>query len=376
LVEHHASGEYLRKLARDSLRNLLSRLKAGDVPGGKIPFGYAKAVFDEEGSLLRTIPRTKKHRKAPEEVTRLVLGELEEVETVRWIFAEYMRGWSSPAELAEELTRRGAPRPTHGPWKPGTIRDMLMNPVYVGDVVWNRETTARCVRWLDGALSVDLALHESSRTGRRIAWARNDPKDHVVLRDQHPGIVSREDFAKAQAVRESRKAASADRVTSTKRSLPLFGLLFCGKCGKGMYCRRTATKGRVYRYYSCKADSHNYRARADLLEQGVLTELRRLFRSPGSRRAAARRKKKRKGGPGLMSPTELLADLETAIEEDDHWRAKGVFRALLERVSLHGPRGRAAKAKRGKRRTFRAKIQLAAHVAELAIEEPAEIVIE
>ena len=371
LVEHHASGEYLRKLARDSLRNLLSRLRAGDVPGGKIPYGYAKAVFDEGGELLRTIPRGEKHRKAPEEVTRLVLGDPEEVETVRWLFREFSRGLSSPSDLALELEAREVPRPTKKPWNSGTIRDMLRNPVYVGDLVWNRETTARCVRLLDGDLSADLALHKSSRSGRRIAWARNDPKDHIVLRDRHEAIVSREDFAKAEAVREERARRQGAVVAPSRRFQPLIGLLFCGKCGNGMYGRKTTSKSRIYRYYVCSDDSHAYRLRADLLEQAVLTELRRLLRAPKARRAAARRKRSK-----TKSPVQLLVDLETALEEQDQGRARSVFRVLLERVSVHGPRGRPPKKRRGKRRTFRARLEVAAAVAELIDEDPEELVIE
>lgn len=369
LVEHHASGEYLRKLARDSLRNLLSRLKAGDVPGGKIPYGYAKAVFDAQGKLLRTIPRGEKHRKAPEEVTRLVLGEPQEVEAVRWIFREFIRGFSSPSDLATELESREAPRPTKKPWNSGTIRDMLQNPVYLGDVVWNRETTARCVRLLDGDLSADLALHKSSRSGRRIAWARNDPKDHIVLRDRHEAIVSREDFAKAQAVREERARRQGAGVTPSRRSMPLVGVLFCGRCGEGMFGKATTTKGRRYRYYTCSADSHKYRVRADKLELGVLTELCRLLRAPGVRRRAAA---KPKGGE-TKSLAKLLIDLEEALEAEDRVRARSAFRFLLGRVSVHAPPGRPPKRLRGRQRTWRARIQPSELVAAIIKAEPAVI---
>ena len=371
LVEHHASGEYLRKLARDSLRNLLSRLKAGDVPGGKIPYGYAKAILDEDGTLIRTITRGKKHRKAPEEVTRLVLGDPDEVAIVRWIFTEYQRSWSSPADLAEELNGGDAPRPTSKPWNQGTIRDMLANPVYVGDVVWNRETTARCVRLLDGELSTDLAMHPSSRSGRRIAWARNDPKDHLVLPDRHEGIVSRAEFAAVQAVKEKRRVRSdGGGIVVNRRSLALVGVLFCGKCAAGMYGRTTRSKGHAYRYYVCPAKSHSYRARADRLEEGVLTELRRLLRAPSLRRLVAEPLREAK------SPAKLLVDLENAFEKDDRPRARGVLRILVARVSLHGPRGRQPKQRRGRRRRFRARLKVASEVANLLSEDPAEIVLE
>lgn len=333
LVEHHAAGEYLRKLARDSLRNLLSRLKAGDVPGGKIPYGYAKAVLDEEGSVVRVIPRTKKHRKTSAELTRLVPGDREEVKAVRWIFEEFLRGWSSPHDVAEELNRRRAPTPTALPWNKATVREILRNPVYMGDIVWNRETSARCVRLLGGALSAKLAMHKSRRSGRRIAWARNDPKDHVVLRDRHSPIVSREVFARVQAVAAERGRPSEESVAATRRSFALGGLLFCGKCGKGMFSRTVHVRGRVYRYYYCSATSHDCRVRADHVERGVLCELRRRLRSAAASRT-------RGSALRLKDPSSLLLDLEAALEEEDRVRAKSAFRVLLDRVSVHAPRGR------------------------------------
>lgn len=370
LVEHHASGEYLRKLARDSLRNLLSQLKAGNVPGGKIPYGYAKAILDEDGKLLRTIPRGKKHRKTPSETTQLVLGEPEEIETVRWIFDEYEKGWFSLGQIAERLNARGAPRPTRKRWNHGTLRDMLVNPVYVGDLVWNRETTARCVRLLDGELSADLAMHESSRSRRRIAWARNDPKDHIVLRDRHPAIISREQFSRVEQIMGRRAQRDGDRLSATRRSFPLGGVLFCGKCGKGMYSRSTTTKGYTYRYYWCPDTSHPYSVRADRLEEAVLTEVRRQLRAPGVRRAASRKAGKTK------SAVKLLVDLETALEEEDWSRARVVFLVLLDRVELRAFPGRPPKQRRGRSRPWRAIITPAEVTALVIGASPLEVRVE
>lgn len=324
LVEHHASGEYLRKLARDSLRNLLSRLKAGDVPGGKIPYGYAKAVLDERGAVVRTIPRSRKHRKTSAESTRLVQGDPREVETVRWIFGEYLRGWSSLADLADELNARKAPTPTQLPWRAPTVRDILLNPVYLGDVVWNRETSARCIRWLDNALSTKLALHVSQRTGRRIAWARNLPKDHLVLRDRHEPIVSREDFAQVQDVMRQRNARETIAVTASRRSFPLGGLLFCGICERGMYSRTAHVKGRRYRYYYCSSRSHACRVRADVLEARAVEEIRQRLRR--TRHGAAVR--------------NLLQDLKTTLDAGERQRARRLLQELVQRVSFAPAGGR------------------------------------
>ena len=92
--------------------------------------------------------------------------------------------------------------------------------------------------------------------------------------------MSRKAVAEAQAVREQRLARkNGDGVAVNRRSFVLVGVLFCGKCGKGMCGRNTRSKGRDYRYYACPAKDHSYRVRADRLEAGVVTELRRLLRA-------------------------------------------------------------------------------------------------
>lgn len=322
LVEHHASAEYLRKLARDSLRNVIARLKAGDVPGGKIPYGYAKAILNERGKVMRTIARTEKHRKTPFDLTRLVLGDPAEVGAVRWIFDEFNKGWSSPSDLADELERRDAPRPTDKPWNKGTVREILHNQVYVGDIVWNRETTAQCVRLLGGKLSQKLALHTSRVSGQRIAWAQNDPSEHIVLKDRHPPVVSREVFAKARATLAERN--NRPHQPLSRRSFPLVELALCANCGHRLMSRSTLMRGRTYRYYFCEAaDDHATRVRADHLEGAVVMALRQCIRSPRGRGPDK---------PRLVA--RVLRDLEVALDADERSRAQAAFRALIERIDV------------------------------------------
>lgn len=317
LVEHHASAEYLRKLARDSLRNVISRLQAGDVPGGKIPYGYAKAIVNARGKVLRTIPRTAKHRKGRDELTRLVPGDPAEIATLRWIFNEYNGGSFSPRALAQALEERRAPRPNKAiPWNAGTVRELLHNPVYVGDIVWNRETSARCVRWLGGQLSQQLALHASRRSGERIAWGRNAPEDHIVLTDRHEPLVARSTFNAAQATMERRARREG---TWTPRAHGLVGLLVCGTCHEGMHSVRTKVRGRSYRYYVCTtgqaSGSHCCRVRADVLEGAVLVALRRCC-------GATRRQRRQ------------LAELESVLEDGKRSRQQTLMRSFVEVVTL------------------------------------------
>lgn len=66
---------------------------------------------------------------------------------VREIYAMRMRG-ASLAQIAAELNRRGVPtpRPARGKmryWRPGTVFQLLKNPIYKGIAVWNGSAFAR-----------------------------------------------------------------------------------------------------------------------------------------------------------------------------------------------------------------------------------------
>ena len=80
-------------------------------------------------------PGTHALRLAPDEL--LVLGTPEQVEAVRWIFAAYLEPGASLATVARELNRRGVPPPRGKPWTRYTVRDIITNPRYQGDAVWN-----------------------------------------------------------------------------------------------------------------------------------------------------------------------------------------------------------------------------------------------
>lgn len=103
-------------------------------------------------------------------------------------------------------------------------------------------------------------------------------EDWVIFQNQHPAIISREDFEKAQ---EKLKNISENAFSQPKatRNDPLFRQkLICAMCGKKMYC--SSTKGKLYfqcqayqKYDSCTS---NYITENDL-KRVVLDYLYRLY---------------------------------------------------------------------------------------------------
>ena len=255
-VEHHLGGQYLRDLSADTIRGLVSRALEGEVPGGKVPYGYAKLVISPDGREFR-YGRHERHRKLKEQRTKWVPGDPSEVETVRRIFARYATDAVGMARLAEELNADRIPSPGGGRWCGGTIRDMILNPVYAGDMVWNRETTAKFCRVAGLRAIKQKSAHKSQRPAtparrRTTNYAANPVEDWIVVPDHHEPLVPRDLFDKAQAVLK-RRGMKAPRQRARRNCYPLTGVMRCSRCGAVFYGARTQKKGKAYERYSCSS---------------------------------------------------------------------------------------------------------------------------
>ena len=115
--------------------NLSQEVKKGmrEVAGqgkalGRPPFGYA---IGDDGRLT-VVP--------------------EEAAVVRWIFETYLAGATGLAGIVQRLRQDGPDRfgaaAARCRWSPAAVRNILSNPTYVGDLIWNRRDTSRqrCLR--------------------------------------------------------------------------------------------------------------------------------------------------------------------------------------------------------------------------------------
>lgn len=118
------SEEFREQVARDTHRGLQGRVERGLSAGGR-PFGYDSIREpDGKGSRLHVNP--------------------EQAEVVCRIFSAYVAGESLRA-LAYRLNAENvpAPRPRRAKrlapaWSLTAVREMLRNPIYRGELVWNK----------------------------------------------------------------------------------------------------------------------------------------------------------------------------------------------------------------------------------------------
>lgn len=110
--------------------------------------------------------------------------------------------WKGYRAIANVLNDEGVPSPRNaewahiysGAWTASTIWSILTNPMYVGDLVWNRRTDARFFKVSNGR-----ATERREPYGPRLV--PNPEEDWIHVEETHPGIVSRRVFDAAKPTR-------------------------------------------------------------------------------------------------------------------------------------------------------------------------------
>lgn len=151
-------------------------------------------------------------------------GEMEiepaEAEIVKYIFSALLSGKSS-CQIAKQLDQQGIPFKNGHRWCDAAIRGIAANERYVGDVLLQKTYT-------------DAQFHRHKNHGEM---------ERYLLSEHHIPIVSRETFAKANAVIRQR-AAEKGIVCGTgkyQKRYAFSGKVICGKCGST--CKRRIHSG-------------------------------------------------------------------------------------------------------------------------------------
>jgi site-specific DNA recombinase len=200
------------------------------------------------------------------------------------------------------LDARGVPTPSGTPrWSSPTIRGILRNPTYTGQVYAQR-TRYR------------TPTHRRSAThaiGRPHGTAVPLPTDAWLLVGQVPAVVSRAHFDEVQAKLATNRSFA--RRNNTANRYLLRALVSCGCCG--LACTGRGVDGRNL-YYLCNGkghSAHSHRttrcparhAPAGQLDELVWRDLCALLGEPGPLAAAVAR-----AHGGAWLPQELLARRE------------------------------------------------------------------
>jgi site-specific DNA recombinase len=215
---------------------LRTRAKKGLFKGSNSPYGYEV----KEGKLH--------------------IKEDNSPDIVRRIFEEYLAG-SGRESIARGLYNDGIPTPAEvagkknagDKWNDSTIKLILTNPHYAGDLVQGRSTT----------------VSVTSKKRKTV-----DKDKQIISKDTHEAIIPRDVF---NAVQHQMKVRTKF-ITAPKKNL-FTNVLFCANCGKGMWYRSNR-KGYIcgnYARHGKKACS-SHLIKEDLLIDTVLTDIQELVK--------------------------------------------------------------------------------------------------
>lgn len=230
-------------------------------------------VNRQQGKFIGSFP-TYGYLKDPNDRHRLVIDP-ETAPIVRMIFDRFLAGCSILG-IAKELNAMGIPNPSaykrskglhyrhpsgeknDGLWPDSSVRRILRNEMYIGNMIQGRNTTI----------------------SYKIKQCRAVPKeDWIRVEGTHEAIIDPETFEKAQKLfnRHIRKPARSDEV------LLFSGLVRCGHCGRIMSKKTNRHSYGTYHYYRCT--THNrmdtgkctgQTIRIDRLEKAVLVFLQTM----------------------------------------------------------------------------------------------------
>ena len=272
-VKQWQARQESKDLSKVTIRGLLSKVEGGWWMGGVPPYGYdlryegadgkflfvvrfmpdgSKQILDEKGKFIRTLARGESLNISKRDQAKLTPGSPDRVKVIKQIFKMYVEEGKGYKSIAYTLNQQGIPT-ARGPewsyiysgfWTDSTIRAILVNPIYAGDMVWNRRQDGRFHR-----ISKGRAVDRENVHGARLV--PNSKSDWIIVSDAHLPLISRRLFEQTKQRLENhpksieqRKRGYHGKTWNGQRSrFILSGLLRCSLC-ENRYQGVTRNKGK------------------------------------------------------------------------------------------------------------------------------------
>jgi hypothetical protein len=208
--------------------------------GFKTPYGYARRITNTLG-MTRIVPRTDEFRRHKTDHCELVPGDPAEVEIVKSIFMDFADGGIGLRALAANLNSRKIPSPTGGKWISQTLKAILTNEKYCGDLALGKRQAGDHFRIQSGEVRPTP-----------VRAKKTDGAEFEIERDTHEPLISRELFVQVQ---HKLKRRFGTYCRNKNGGYALKDVLFCGHCGRALYGNRNANgnKKSGKTIYVCKS---------------------------------------------------------------------------------------------------------------------------
>ena len=231
-------------------------------------------VNRQQGKFIGSFP-TYGYLKDPNDHHKLIIDE-ETAPVVRKIFQMFIGG-ESIIGIAKDLNEMGIPNPSmykrlkgmnyrhpagkmlDGLWPDSSVRRILRNEMYIGNMIQGKNTTI----------------------SYKIKQCRAIPKEEWIrVEGTHEPIIDKETFELAQSL-----FSRNTRVAPEKREIDLFaGFVRCADCGRAMNKKTNTHDYGTYHYYRCatarkmrKGACSNHTIRIDKMEKAVLVTIQKMI---------------------------------------------------------------------------------------------------
>lgn len=253
-VRNLFNDNYCRDISIKTRSSLKVKRKNGEYTGSFTPYGY---------------------KRSDKEHNRLVVDEYP-ASIVQDIFKWKLTGMNQKG-IADKLNNMGVLAPaeykrsvgmsyksgfklkSNSLWTAVTVRRILTNEIYVGNLVQGVRTTPNY---------------------KLKTCKINTREDCCVIEENHEPLITRKQFDLVQRLLllDTRTSPNADYV------FPLAGMMECGDCKSPMVKKSSAYNGKTYFYYICKKNKETHtcsghRISANDLEQTVLAILQKQIQS-------------------------------------------------------------------------------------------------
>ena len=205
----------------EMLLTILSSLAQGEAESISTNNKWAAVKRFQEGSFKIGTPA---HGYVKDENGELVIDE-QEVETVRYIFKQYLNGKGSYV-IARELTEKGIQTIRSAEkWSEGVVKEILLNPIYTGNLILQKTFTTEGVPFKRKRNKGELPQY--------------------FISENHEPIISMEEAEAVKEIYEYRRRQMKADGTKSQNRYAYSSKIICGECGR-VFRRQKIYIGKPY----------------------------------------------------------------------------------------------------------------------------------
>ncbi len=138
-VKRSMAAEYARELSNKVFAGQCRLIRLGFRQGGAAGYGLRRMRIDQNGAPQGVLEQGQ-YKSLQTDRVILVAGPEEEVETIRWMYRQFVEGGKLEGEIAALLNEKGIVTDLGRPWTRGTVHQVLTNEKYVGNNIYNRHS--------------------------------------------------------------------------------------------------------------------------------------------------------------------------------------------------------------------------------------------